>query len=130
MAKDLFESEPKDLFSSEVDSKEDAEAKLKAEEKAKAQAKARAEDEAKAEAEAKAEEEAKARAEAKAKAGAKAKETEDLQALRLRRALEREKHEAEKRATEQEEIPKTAAEKQLSLVETLTRNLERIHKRI
>ena len=118
MAKDLFESEPKDLFSSEVDSKEDAEAKLKAEE------------EAKAEAEAKAEEEAKARAETKAKADARTKETEDLQALRLQRALEREKHEAEMTAAEGEEIPKTAAKQQLNQVEKLMRSLERIHKRV
>jgi hypothetical protein len=73
---------------------------------------------------------AKAVAEARAKAEAKTKEKEELQALRYKRALEREKHEAEMSAAEGEEIPKTAAEKQLSLVETLTRNLGRIHKRI
>ncbi|MCG2774048.1 MAG: acetyl-CoA synthase, partial [Desulfobacterales bacterium] len=65
-----------------------------------------------------------------AKAEAKTKEKEELQALRYKRALEREKHEAEMAAAEGEEIPKTAAEKQLNLVGKLTRNLGRIHKRI
>ncbi len=94
------------------------------------EAKPKAEDEAAVKA--KAEEEAKVRAEAEARAKAeeKTKETEDLQALRYKRALEREKHEAGMAAAEGEEIPKTPAEKQLSLVETLTRNLGRIHKRI
>ena len=115
--------------------KEEAEEKAKAEEEAKikAAAKAKAEVEAKAkeEAEAKAEEEAKLKAEAeeKAKAEAKTKEKEELQALRYKRALEREKHEAEMRAAE-EEIPKTAAKQQLSLVEKLGQNLDRIHKRV
>jgi len=123
-----------------VKAKAEAEAKAKAEAEAKAKAEAETKAKAEAAAKAKAEEEAKAKAvaeakakaeeEAKAKADAKAKEKEELQALRYKRALEREKHEAEMATAEGEEIPKTAAEKQLSLVETLTRNLDRIHKRI
>lgn len=117
---------------------EEAKAKAKAELKAKAEeeAKAKADAEAKAKAEeeerAKAVAEAKAKAEegVKAKAEAKAKEKEELQALRYKRAMEREKHDAEMAAAEGEEIPKTAAENQLGLVEKLTRNLDRIHKRI
>jgi acetyl-CoA decarbonylase/synthase complex subunit delta len=115
-----------------AEAKAEAEAKAKAEAKAEAEAKAKAEAEAKARAEAKAEAEAKAKAEveAKAKAQAKSKEKEDLQALRYERALEREKHEAQMAAAEAEDIPKTAAARQLSLVEKLTQNLDRIHKRI
>jgi acetyl-CoA decarbonylase/synthase complex subunit delta len=126
----------------EVDEKAKAEAegKARAEEEAKAkaeeEAKAKAEEEAKAKAEAegkaRAEEEAKAKkeAEAKAKTEAKAKETEDLKALRYQRALEKEKHEAEKLVAEEVEITKTAAKAQLSLVQKLSQNLDRIHKRV
>ena len=81
---------------------------------------------ARAEAEAK----DKAEAEAKVKAGEKARETEDLVALRYQRALEREKPEAEMRADEEEEIPKTASKQQLNQVEKLMQNLNRIHKRV
>jgi acetyl-CoA decarbonylase/synthase complex subunit delta len=107
---------PKTEDEAAVKAKADAEAKAKAEEEAGAKAVA--------EAKAKAEEEAMAKAEAKTKG------KEELQALRYKRALEREKHEAEMAAAEGEEIPKTPAEKQLSLVGKLTRNLSRIHKRI
>ncbi|MBW2206262.1 MAG: acetyl-CoA decarbonylase/synthase complex subunit delta [Deltaproteobacteria bacterium] len=134
----VVELKPKDEKKAEVDeeanAKVEAEAKARAdaEAKAKAEADAKAEAETKAKAEADAKARAKAEAEAKAKAvtEAKAKEKEELQALRYKRALEREKHEAEMADAEWEEIPKTAAEKQRGLVETLTRNLDRIHKRI
>jgi len=116
----------------------EAQAKMEAEEKAKAEVEAKAK--AEAEAKAKAEEEAKARAEAeaqakmeaeeKAKAEAEAKEKEDLQALRYKRALEREKLEAERKALEGEKIPKTAATQQLSLVDKLMQDLDRIHRRV
>jgi acetyl-CoA decarbonylase/synthase complex subunit delta len=111
---------------------EEAKAKAKAEEEAKAKADAEAKAKAEADAKAKAEADAKAKteAEAKAKAAGKAKETEDLKALRYQRALDREKHEAAIRAGEVEEIPKTAAKKQMSQVEKLIQNLGRIHKRI
>ena len=116
----------------EEEAKAHAEAKAKAETETKAKAEAAAKAKAEEEVKVKAEADAKAKAEevAKAKAEANAKEKEELQELRYKRALEREKHEAEMAAAEGEEIPKTAAEKQLSLVETLTRNLDRIHKRI
>ncbi len=131
---------PKAEDEAAVKAKAEAEAKAKAEAEVKAKAEAETKAKADAEAKATAEEEARAKAvaeakakaeeETKAKAEAKAKEKEELQALRYKRALEREKHEAEMAAAEGEEIPKTAAEKQLNLVETLTRNLDRIHKRI
>jgi len=117
----------------EAKAKEEARAKAEAEAKAKeAAAKAKAEDEAKAKAEAKAKEEARAKveAEAKAKEAAKAKESDDLQALRQKRTQEREKLEAERKAAETEKGTRTAAADQLSLVDRLIENLERIHRRI
>ena len=123
----------------------DAKAKAEAEAKkaAEAAAKAKADEEAKAEAEAKkaaeaaakakAEEEAKAKAEAEAKAKAekeaKAKQKDDLQALRFKRAQEREKHLVETHAREGEKVAKTAAKEQHDLVDKLTQGLNRIHKR-
>jgi acetyl-CoA decarbonylase/synthase complex subunit delta len=134
------EAKPQAEDEGAVKAKAEAQAKAKAEAAVKAKAEEEAKAKADAEAKAKAEEEvkvkavaeAKAKAEegAKAKAEAKTKEKEELQALRYKRALEREKHDAEMSAAEGEEIPKTASEKQLSLVEILTRNLDRIHKRL
>jgi acetyl-CoA decarbonylase/synthase complex subunit delta len=122
------EAEAKARAEAEAKAKEEAEAKARAEAEAKAKeeedAKAKAEEEAKAKAKAKAE------VEAKAKAEAKAKQTEDLQTLRYQRALERQKHEEEKLAAEEVEITKTAAKAQLSLVQKLSQNLDRIHKRV
>ena len=124
------EEETKAKAEEDAKAKEEAEAKAEAEARAKAEAEAKAKAEAEAKAKAEAEAKAKAEAEAKAREGAKAKETEDLKALRYQRALEKEKHEAEKKAAEEAEIPKTAAKQQLSLVEKLTLNLTRIHKRV
>jgi len=108
--------------------KADEEAKVKAEEEAKAKADAEAKVKAEADAKAKADEEAKAKKESEAKA--KGKEKEELQALRLKRAQEREKHEAEKKAGDAKTVSKTAAKEQPDLVESLTNNIDRIHKRI
>jgi acetyl-CoA decarbonylase/synthase complex subunit delta len=126
------EAKPKAEDEAALKAKAEAEAKAKAEAEAKAKADAEAKAKAEEEARAKAAADAKAKsdAEAKAKADAKAKEKEELQALRYKRALEREKHEAEMAAVEGEEVPKTAAEKQLGLVEKLTQSLDRIHKRL
>ncbi len=115
----------------------EAEAKAKAAEEAKkkeAEDKAKAEADAKAKAEAevkaKAEAEAKAKAEAaKAKEEAKNKEKEELQALRLKRAQEREKHEAGMKTSASGASTKTPSKDQMDLVERLTKNLDRIHKR-
>ena len=106
----------------------EAKAKAEAEEKAKAEAQARAKAEAEVKAKAEAEEKAKAEAEEKAKV--EAKEKEDLQALRYKRALEREKLEAERKALEGEKVPKTPAAQQLTLVDRLIQDLDRIHRRI
>ena len=103
--------------------------KKETEDRAKAEADARAK--AEAEAKAKAEAEAKAKAEAaKAKEEAKNKEKEELQALRLKRAQEREKHEAEMKTSASGARTKTPSKDQIDLVERLTKNLDRIHKRI
>jgi len=134
----VVELKPKAEEAAEAEEKAKAEAKAEeeAKKKAEAEAKAKAEEEAKKKAEeeerARAEAEAKAKAEeeARAEAGAKAKEKEDLQALRYKRALEREKLEAERKALEGEKIPKTPAAEQLSLVDKLIRDLDRIHRRV
>jgi acetyl-CoA decarbonylase/synthase complex subunit delta len=121
------EAEAKAKAEEEAKAKAEAEAKAKAEAEAKAKAEAEAKAQAEEEAKAKTEAEAKAKAEAEAKA--KAKESEDLQALRYKRAQEREKHEAEREALEAKEVSKTPAKEQLDLIGKLTKNLDRIHKR-
>lgn len=109
-------------------------AKAEAEEKAKAEAQAKAKAEAEAKVRVEAAEKAKAEAEAEAKAKAeteeKAKEKEDLQTLRYKRALEREKLEAERKALEGEKVPKTPAAQQLTPVDKLIQDLDRIHRRL
>jgi len=132
--------EDKAKAEAEAKAKAEAEAKAKAEEearaKAEAEAKARAEEEARkkaeeeAKAKAEAEAKAKAEAEAKAKAEKKAREKEELRALREKRARERERLEAERKAKEGAAVKKTPAAEQLSLVDKLIMNLNRIHKRI
>jgi len=122
-AKAKVEAEAKAKAEAEAKAKADAEAKVKAEEEAKARVEA--------EAKAKAETEAKAKADAeKAREQAKDKEREELQALRLKRAQEREKHEAEMAASQSVAKTKTPSKDQLDLVERLTKNLDRIHKRV
>lgn len=112
----------------------EAKAKAEAEEKAKAEAQAKAKAEAEAKVRVEAAEKAKAEAEAEAKAKAeteeKAKEKEDLQTLRYKRALEREKLEAERKALEGEKVPKTPAAQQLTPVDKLIQDLDRIHRRL
>jgi acetyl-CoA decarbonylase/synthase complex subunit delta len=145
----------------------DAKAKAEAEAKAKAEAEARAKAEAEARAQKEAEEKAKAEAAAKAKAEADtkakaeaeerkkveaaAKEKDELQALRDKRAQEKqraaaqEKEEvqalsekraqekemaaAERKAREEEKAAKRLAKEPETLVDRLARNLDRIHRR-
>ncbi|MBW1997061.1 MAG: acetyl-CoA decarbonylase/synthase complex subunit delta [Deltaproteobacteria bacterium] len=123
------EAQPEVKAKEEAKAKAEREAKAAAEAEAKAKAEAEARAKAEAEAKAKAEAEAKARAEAEERAKAKEKEREQLQALRLKRAREREKLEAERRAQQREQEKRTPAPEQLSLVEKLIRNLDRIHRR-
>jgi len=124
-AKAKAEAEAKAGSEARAKAEAEAKAKTEAESKAKAEIEARA----KAEADARAREEAAARAKAEAEAQAKEKEKDDLQAIRLKRAQEREKH-AESKASEETRSSKTPAERQLDLVERLSLNLDRIHKRL
>ncbi len=125
-----------------VSAEEEEKAKERASE-AEAQEKAAAAERAEAEAKTKAdaiaaEEEAKAKAAAAAAeekdkaaaAQAKTQEKEALQALRQKRTLEREKLEAERKAREGEEVPKTPAADQLDMVDKLIDYLNRIHRRV
>ncbi len=126
---------PEDEARKKAEEKAKAEAEAEAKKKADEEAKAKAEEEAKK----KAEEEAKAKAEAEAKRKAdeeaarkqaKEKEREELLELRRKRAEEREKLAAKHGAEAEAEVPKTAAEEQLDLVDRLTRNIDRIHRRV
>jgi len=126
------EAETKAEAEEEAKAKAEEEAKAKAEAEAKAKAEEEAKKKAEEEAEKKAEKEAKIKTEveAKAKSEAKEKEKEELQALRYERAQEREKLEAERKVLEGEEVAKTAAAQQKTMVEKLMENIDRIHRRI
>jgi acetyl-CoA decarbonylase/synthase, CODH/ACS complex subunit delta len=113
----------------------EAEAKAKAEAdaaaKAAAEAKAKADAEAKAKADAEAKTKAEADAKAKAEADARAKVEAEEQALRDKRAREREEMQA-KRAAAQKEGPvaMTAASEQKTDLDKIIERLDRIHKRV
>jgi acetyl-CoA decarbonylase/synthase, CODH/ACS complex subunit delta len=125
------EDEAKKKAEEEAKAKAEAEAKKKAEEEAKAKAEAEAGKKAEEEAKAKAEAEARKKAEEEeARKKAKENEREELLELRRKRAEEREKHAAAHGAEAGGEVPKTAAEEQLDLVDRLTRNIDRIHRRV
>lgn len=127
----VVELKPKAEEEAKKEAEEEAKVKAKAQEEARAkeeEAKAEAEEEAKKKAEKEAR--AKAEGEAKAKDEARAKEKENLEVLRFKRAQEREKLEAERMAHEAEEVTKTPAAEQMNLVEKLSKDLDRIHKRI
>jgi acetyl-CoA decarbonylase/synthase complex subunit delta len=115
----------------EAKAKAEADAKAKAEAEAKAKAEAEAKAKAEAEAKAKAEAEAKAKAEAEAKAKAAAEREADEEALRQKRAAERDNREAARGAEDEEEaVPMTAATTQASKLDKMLYELDRIHKRI
>ena len=126
----------------EVDEKAEAEAKAKADAEAKAKAEADAKAKAEAEAKAKADAEAKAKAEAEAKAKAEkeaeakaaaeelaAREAEE-DALRQKRAAEREKMAAKRDKGEAEEVALTAAAVQKDANEKILDRLNWVHRRI
>jgi acetyl-CoA decarbonylase/synthase complex subunit delta len=124
-----------------VDQKADAEAAAKAKAEAEAQAKLDAEAKAKAaeaarlkaeaEAQAKAEAAAKAKTEADARQAAqeKAKAEAEIEDIRQKRAAEREKLASQRVHLESEEISKTPAAVQKSMIDKLIDNLAWIHKR-
>jgi acetyl-CoA decarbonylase/synthase complex subunit delta len=136
-------AKPKEEAAPAVDEKAEAEAKAKAEADAKAKAEADAQAKAEADAKAKAEAEAKAKAEAEAKvkaeadakakadADARAKRDKEEDALRQKRAAEREALASKREVrTEEEEIPKTAAAVQLSANEKILERLNWVHRRV
>ena len=129
-AKMKTEAEAKARSEAEAKARAEADAKVKAEADAKAKAEAKARSEAEAKAGAEADAKMKAEADAKAKAEAQAKEKDDLQAIRLKRAQEREKHDAERKISEETKAARTPAGKQLDLLDRLSLNLDRIHKRV
>jgi len=112
--------------------KAEAEAKAKAEAEAKAKAEAEARQKAEAEAKVKAEAEAKAKAEEQSRqaAEAKAKADAELEAIRQKRAKEREELAAKRVSAGEEEVAKTPAAVQKSMVEKMVDNLNWIHRRI
>jgi acetyl-CoA decarbonylase/synthase complex subunit delta len=120
-----------------VKAEEDAKLKAEAEAKAKAEteARAKAEEETKvkadAEAKRKAEEEAKAKAEEEARKAAadRAKIEAGLEEIRQKRANERENLAAKRAAAGAEEVKKTPASVQKSMVEKMIENLNWIHRR-
>jgi len=107
----------------EAQAKLDAEAQAKADEETRLKAEAAAEAKAEAEAKAKAEEAARQAAEEKAKA-----ETE-LEDIRQKRAAERDQLAGQRADVAAEEISKTPAAVQKSMVDKLIDNLDWIHKR-
>ena len=130
------EADAKAKQEAEAKAKADAEARVRAEAEAKAKAEAEAKAKADAEARVKAEVEAKAKAEAEARARveaaaqAKEKEKDDLQAIRIKRAQERERHDAERMGSSETGASRTPAGKQMDLIDRLSLNLDRVHKRI
>jgi acetyl-CoA decarbonylase/synthase complex subunit delta len=122
-AKADAEAEAKAKADAEIKAKADAEAKAKAD--AEAKAKAEAEAKAKAEAEAK----AKADAEAREAAEQKAKVENELEEIRQKRAKERAEMSAKRAAAHQEDVKKTPAAIQKSMVDKMIENLNWIHRR-
>ena len=123
------EAEAKAKAEAEAKAKAEAAAKAEAEAKAKADAEAKAK--AEAEAKAKADAEAKAKAEAEAAAKATAEREAEEEALRQKRAAEREKLAAERASAHQdEEIPMTAAAIQKTESEKILDKLKWVHRRV
>ena len=106
--------------------KADAEAKAAADAKAAAEAKAKAEADAKAKAEAEAK--AKVEAEKKAAAEAVAKREAEEQAIRDKRAAEKDSHSCDTPAA-RKPVTMTAAKVQLSMLDKILQSLDRTHKR-
>lgn len=117
-----------DKAAEEAAAKAAAEAKAKAD--AEAKAKADADAKAKAEADAKAKAAADAKAEAEAAAAAKAERDAEEDAIRQKRAKEREERLAQKKSGESEVVAMTAAAEQKSSLDKLVDKLDRIHRRV
>ena len=130
---DKAEQEAKAKAEAEAKAKAEAEAKAKAEADAKAKAEADAKAKVEAEAKAKADAEAKAKAEAdakaKAEAEARAKKEAEEEAIREKRAKERDALSAKHKAVAGE-VSMTPAAEQISKLDKMLSQLNRIHKRV
>jgi acetyl-CoA decarbonylase/synthase complex subunit delta len=113
----------------EADAKAKAEADAKAKAEADAKAKAEADAKAKAEADAKAKAEANAKAKAEADAKAKAEADAGVEALREKRAKDREALAAKREAAPGAAISLTPAKEQKSRLTRMLENLNRLHRR-
>jgi acetyl-CoA decarbonylase/synthase complex subunit delta len=105
--------------------KAEADAKAKAE----AEAKAKADAEAKAKADAEAKKKAEADAKAKAEADAAAKREADEEAIRAKRAKEREARVADAGVAAKTTVSKTPAAEQVPTIDKMLKMLDRVHKR-
>jgi acetyl-CoA decarbonylase/synthase, CODH/ACS complex subunit delta len=111
----------------EADSKAKAEAEAKA--KADAEVKAKADAEAKAKADAEAKKKAEAEAKAKAEAQELAKREADEEAIRAKRAKEREARAAGTDVAAKSAVSKTPAAEQIPTIDKMLKSLDRVHKR-
>jgi len=122
---EVVDLEAKKKAEEEAKAKAEVEAKAKAEAEAKAKADAEAKAKADAEAKKKAEEEAKA----KATADAAAKREADEEAIRAKRAKERETRAAGAGAEVKTTVTKTPAAEQIPTIDKMLKMLDRVHKR-
>jgi acetyl-CoA decarbonylase/synthase, CODH/ACS complex subunit delta len=117
----------------EAKKKAEADAKAKAEAEAKAKADAEVKAKADAEAKAKADAEAKKKAEADAKAKAEAQELAkreaDEEAIRAKRAKEREARTAGMDTAAKSAVSRTPAAEQIPTIDKMLKSLDRVHKR-
>ena len=125
-------AEAKPKVDAEAKAKADAEAKAKADAEAKAKTEAAAKAKAESEAKAKADAEAKAKADAEAKAKAEVQKREaEEESLRQKRAAERDKLNTHRKSEDKKAtVAKTAAVVQLDALEKMSRELDRIHRRV
>jgi len=134
--KDVVELKPekKIMVEAEAVAKEKAEVEAKAKEetmvKAEEEARAKAEEDARIKTEEETKAKAKTEEEKRKKADTQAKAKEDLQAERYQRALKKESMESERKALKAKKTAKTPATIQLSLVDKLIQDLDRIHRRV
>lgn len=126
---DLADAKAKAEEEAKAKAAEAAQAQADAESKAKADAEAKAKAEADAQAKADAEAKAKAEADAQKAAEERAKIETELDTIRQKRAKEREELAAKRTAASEEEVKKTPAAEQKSMVEKLVENLDWIHRR-
>ncbi len=127
------EEKKADVVDLEAKKKAEADAKAKAEADAKAkaaaEAKAKADAEAKAKADAEAKKKAEEEAQAKAAAAEVAKREAEEDAIRQKRAKEREARMAKGATGEKTTVAKTPAAEQIPTIDKMLKSLDRIHKR-